>query len=189
MLNLRNTVVLLSAWIMALSCTSDAFGQDDESYRVQPGDVLIISVWKEADLQQEVLVRPDGGLTFPLAGEVQARGKSVEEIRQDLVSKLSRFIPDLVVTVTIKQILGNKIYVIGQVKNAGAFVMNPRVDVVQALSMAGGATTFAALNDIVILRRVNGQQTAFPFRYNDVAKGRNLDQNILLQSGDVVIVP
>ena len=189
MLNLRHVVLLLGLFWAVLGPLAQAQDDSSESYKVQPGDLLIISVWKEEDLQQEVLVRPDGGITFPLAGEIQARGKSVEQIRQDLASKLNRFIPDLVVTVTIKQILGNKIYVIGQVKNAGAFVMNPRVDVIQALSMAGGATTFAALNDVVILRRANGRQTALPFRYNDVARGKNLQQNILLQSGDVVIVP
>lgn len=188
MSNLRRAMVLLGVWLF-VSPATQAQQADTDPYIVQPGDLLVISVWKEEDLQQEVLVRPDGGITFPLAGEIQARGKTVEQIREDVVQKLSRFIPDLVVTVTVKQILGNRIYVIGQVKNAGSFVMNPRVDVVQALSMAGGATTFAALNDIVILRRINGTQTAFPFRYNDVARGRNLDQNILLQSGDVVIVP
>jgi polysaccharide export outer membrane protein len=85
--------------------------------------------------------------------------------------------------------LGNKIYVIGQVARSGVFTVNPQVDVIQALSMAGGPTPFASLNDIKILRRTGNQQLAISFRYDDVIKGRNLEQNIILQSGDVVVVP
>jgi polysaccharide export outer membrane protein len=94
-----------------------------------------------------------------------------------------------VVTLSVKEIRGNKVYVIGQVNKPGEFVVNPRVDVMQALSMAGGTTAFAALNNIIILRRNGTQQTALPFKYPDVAKGRDLAQNIELQSGDVVVVP
>jgi polysaccharide export outer membrane protein len=94
-----------------------------------------------------------------------------------------------VVTVSIQEIKGNKIYVIGQVNKPGEFIMNPSVDVMQALSMAGGTTPFAALGDIVILRRTPTGKQALPFRYNDVVKGKRLDQNIDLQSGDVVVVP
>lgn len=162
----------------------------DDAYTVQPGDVLEVSVWKEEDLQREVLVRPDGGFSFPLAGDIVATGKTVDQLRNEIVSSLERFIPDLVVTVTVTEIRGNKIYVIGQVNDPGEFVVNPRVDVMQALSMAGGTTAFAALNDIVILRRdSSGMQRAIPFAYKDVEKGRSLDQNVMLTSGDVVVVP
>jgi polysaccharide export outer membrane protein len=161
----------------------------DDVYLVKPGDTLEISVWKEEDLLQTVIVRPDGGFSFPLAGDVNAAGKTVDMITNELARKLSRYIPDLVATVMVTAFDGNKIYVIGQVANPGAFVMNPRVDVMQALSLAGGTTPFAALNDIKILRRRNGQQSVLEFRFNDVAKGRSLSQNILLESGDVVVVP
>ncbi len=159
------------------------------AYEVQPGDVLLISVWKEIDLQQEVLVRPDGAFSFPLVGEISALNKTIENIRVELARKLSRYIPDLVVTVGISQINGNKVYVIGQVNQPGEFVVNPRVDVMQALAMAGGTTPFADLNDIKILRRTSTKQTVFEFRYSDVARGRRLDQNIILQTGDIVVVP
>lgn len=177
-----------------LVCLSVANAEAQEasgdSYAVQPGDVLEISVWREEDLQREVLVRPDGRFSFPLAGDIAATGKSVDELRQEIASRLQRFIPDLVVTVTVVQINGNKVYVIGQVNNPGEFIVNPRVDVMQALSMAGGTTAFAALNDIVILRRGrNGQQRSIAFAYKDVERGRSLEQNILLESGDVVVVP
>lgn len=158
-------------------------------YKVLPGDILQISVWKEPDLQLEVLVRPDGAFSFPLAGDISARGRSVLALRDELANRLQRFISDPVVTVLVKEILGNKIYVIGQVARPGVFVVNPQVDVMQALSMAGGATPFAALNDIIILRRSGREQRSISFRYNEVAKGRDLSQNIILQSGDVVVVP
>jgi polysaccharide export outer membrane protein len=159
-------------------------------YTIQPGDILEVSVWKEEDLQREVLVRPDGRFSFPLAGDVDATGATVEELRVELVKRLSKYVPDLVVTVTVKNILGNKIYVMGQVNTPGEFVVNPQVDVMQALSMAGGTTVFAALNDIIILRRDRqGSQRAIRFMYKDVEKGRNLEQNIMLVSGDVVVVP
>lgn len=161
----------------------------DDKYLIKAGDTLLVSVWKEADLQQEVLVRPDGGFSFPLAGDISAAGKTVDEIATLLSGRLERYIPDTVVTVAVTAINGNKIYVIGQVNNPGAFVMNPRIDVMQALSMAGGTTPFAELNDIVILRRGTTGQLALRFRYGDVERGRNLEQNIMLNSGDVVVVP
>jgi len=150
---------------------------------------LEVSVWKELDLQRQVLVRPDGAFSFPLSGDIIAAGRTIEEIRADLTDKLEAFIPDLVVTVTVEEIHGNKIFVIGQVKNPGEFVMNPHLDVMQALSVAGGTTPFAQLNNIKILSRRNGQQTIREFRYNDIVKGQNLSQNILLEVGDVVLVP
>jgi polysaccharide biosynthesis/export protein len=162
----------------------------DSAYTVKPGDVLAISVWKEPDLQGPVLVRPDGAFSFPLAGQMDARGKTVQELQQMVTDRLRKFISDPVVTVSVQEIKGNKVYVIGQVNKPGDFVVNPRVDVMQALSMAGGTTPFAALGDIMILRRTDaGQQLALPFRYTDVIRGRNLDQNITLQAGDVVVVP
>lgn len=158
-------------------------------YRLQPGDVLTISVWKEKDLETEVLVRPDGGLTFPLAGEIRAEGQTVAAVRQALVERLKRYIPDPVVTVSVKLIGGNHVYVIGKVSRPGEFPFSRPLDVMQALSLAGGTTPYAALNDIVILRRDNGVQRALPFRYADIAHGRNLGQNVILESGDTVVVP
>lgn len=158
-------------------------------YRLQPGDVLTISVWKEKDLESEVLVRPDGGLTFPLAGEIKAEGQTVAAVRQALIDRLERYIPDPVVTVSVKAIGGNHVYVIGKVTRPGEFPFSRPLDVMQALSLAGGTTPYAALNDIVILRRDNGVQRALQFRYGDIAHGRNLGQNVILESGDTVVVP
>ncbi len=164
-------------------------GEPSNAYTVLPGDILQISVWKEPDLQLEVLVRPDAAFSFPLAGDISTKDLSVVALQEELTRRLGQYISDPVVTVSVKEVLGNKIYVIGQVNNPGQFVVNPQVDVMQALSMAGGLSTFAATNDIKILRRTGPRQTAISFRYNDVIKGRNLDQNIILHSGDIVVVP
>jgi polysaccharide export outer membrane protein len=158
-------------------------------YHVNPGDILLVSVWKEEGLQDEVLVRPDGKFSFPLAGDVVAEGHSIEEIRAELTEKLAKYIPDLVVSVSVRQIVGNKVYVIGQVNRPGEIVANPQVDVMQALSIAGGTTPFAELNGIRILRRTDGVLTTIEFRYRDMEKGKRLGQNIVLEAGDVVVVP
>src|SRR5690606_2164531 len=106
---------------------------DRSSYHVNAGDLLEVSVWKEPDLQRQVLVRPDGAFSFPLAGELVAEGRTVGEIRQELESRLARYIPDLVSTVTVIEVSGNSIFVIGQVNTPGTFIMNPVLDVMQAL--------------------------------------------------------
>jgi len=176
---------LLAAWPLAATAAPP-----ENAYTVKPGDTLQVSVWKEPDLQGPVLVRPDGAFSFPLAGQFDARNKTVQELQTELTARLKKYISDPVVTVSVAEIKGNKVYVIGQVNKPGDFVVNPRVDVMQALSMAGGTTPFAALGDIMILRRNDsGQQQALPFRYTDVVRGRNLEQNITLQAGDVVVVP
>ena len=188
---MRKTVAV--CFLIAIGCCGNALGQDgterNTAYTVLPGDELQISVWKEPDLQQSVLVRPDSAFSFPLAGDISTKGLSVTDLQQELTKRLSRYISDPVVTVSVTAIRGNKVYVIGQVNKPGEFVVNPQVDVIQALSMAGGLTAFASTDDIKILRRTGTDEQAIPFNYNDVMKGRNLTQNIILQSGDVVVVP
>ena len=158
-------------------------------YKLQPGDVLEISVWKEKDLQREVMIRPDNGLSFPLVGDIQTEGKTVEQLRKEIAQRLSKYIPDPVVTVATKQTQGNIIFVTGRVNKPGPYISFRNLDVMQALSMAGGVTPFASENSIKILRRVNGVETSIPFKYGQVEGGRRLKQNILLQSGDVIVVP
>lgn len=169
--------------------SEQAAASPESGYIIQPGDILEISVWKEKDLQRDVVVLPDGSLSFPLAGEIQANGKTVEQLRKDISTRLTKYIPGAVVTIAAKQVQGNKIYVVGKVARPGEYTASRYVDVMQALSMAGGVTPFAAVNSIQVLRRVNGVQTAIRFRYSKVESGRSLQSNIILQSGDVVVVP
>ncbi len=176
-------ILLLNAWAMPVTAAALP------PYTVHPGDVLQVSVWKEPDLQLELLVRPDGGFTLPLVGEVAAAGKTAEMLREEIAQRLQSFVPDAVVTVALRQLSGHKIYVLGKVNRPGEYAVNRYVDVMQALSMAGGTTTYADLNDITILRRDGDQQRAIEFKYTQVSQGKRLEQNIILQSGDVVVVP
>ena len=160
-----------------------------EGYLLRAGDLLTVSVWKESELQSEVLIRPDGGISFALAGDVQAAGHTVSDLAQMLQQRVREYIPDAVVTVSIKSIMGNQIFVIGKVNKPGGFVLTGPIDVMQALSMAGGTTVFAATNHIRVLRRTGDHLTSIRFHYRDMEHGKRLAQNILLQSGDTVVVP
>jgi polysaccharide export outer membrane protein len=183
-------LVLLSILLLVLGPgVNDANAQDRNAYSINPGDSLLISVWREEGLSIEVLVTPDGNCTFPLIGQVKAAGRTSEAVADEVVERLKQFMPDPVVVVSVVSILGNKVYIIGQVNDPGEYVMSSDLDVMQALSVAGGATPFAELNDIRILRRTADGLTAIGFRYNEVVRGRNLEQNIVLQSGDLIVVP
>lgn len=161
----------------------------NKEYRVQPGDRLFISVWREETLQREVVVQPDGGIRFPLAGEVNATGLSLAEIERRLRDNLSSYIPDPAVSVTLLQSTGNRIYVVGKVINPGEYVLSRNIDVLQAIALAGGMTPFADTKNITILRDNSGEQQVHRFNYKEVAKGTRIDQNIQLMPGDTVVVP
>jgi len=158
-------------------------------YEVGPGDLLTVSVWKEDGLQKEVLIRPDGGMSFPLAGDIQAGGKSVVQLQKLIADKIKQFIPDPVVTVSVRKIQNNKIYVVGKVNRPGEYIGSSYIDVMQALAMAGGLNAYASSNNIKILRRYKGNIKSMVFEYDEVAGGIKLKQNIILKSGDVVVVP
>lgn len=177
---------LLAALCLAASLPAVA---QEAGYTVKPSDLLAISVWREDTLQGDVLVTPDGAFAFPLVGLVDARGKTVDDLQKILTERLSKYISDPVVTVAVREIRGNRVYVIGQVNRPGEFTVNPRIDVVQALAVAGGTTPFASLGNILILRREGGKQEALRFDFTEVSKGKNLDQNFELRNGDIVVVP
>ena len=161
----------------------------DSSYQIGPGDVLSISVWKEEGMQLEVLVRPDGGITYPLAGEVQAGGLTTQALSAELVNKLKRYIPAPNVTVSVLQSTSNKVYVIGKVARPGEFVATGYLDVLQALTMAGGLTPYADSDEIKIIRRTESGTKVRIFDYDEVVSGERLDMNIILKAGDTVVVP
>ena len=183
----------LAGVFAALACLATATGaaaQDvNVDYKLHAGDSITVSVWKELELQRKVIIRPDGRFSFPLAGEVQAAGRSADQIRTDIESKLTKYIPEAVVAVMVEDVTGNRIYVIGQVTKPGMYVMNPQLTVLQALSLAGGGTPFAKLDNISIIRGTGTAQKTLPFRYDQVIEGKSLQQNIALESGDVVLVP
>jgi polysaccharide export outer membrane protein len=159
------------------------------SYHVGPGDVLEISVWRDETLSRELIVPPDGVLSFPLIGDVNVASMSVAQIREAIKKKLAEYVPDASVTVMIKQINSLNVYVIGQVKNPGVFAITMDTRVMHLLAMAKGLTPFAAERDIHILRDKNNKIEKIPFDYKEVLKGNNLQQDIRLQRGDIVVVP
>jgi polysaccharide export outer membrane protein len=183
---------ILGLWAPGMSEAvepSEAKPAPTAAYALGPEDVVQISVWKDEHLTREVVVRPDGMVSFPLVGDVQAEGKTAEELKAEITTRLSRFIPKPSVSVSVAKVVSYKVYVIGRVNRPGEFLVGHYTDVMQALSLAGGVTPFASENQIKVLRRVNGAQVVFPFAYGDALKGKGLEQNIILQRGDVVMVP
>jgi len=173
-----------------LLLSNQTFALAADVYRLNPGDRLEITVWDEESLKQEVVVLPDGMISFPLVGHVAAAGKTTEDLVKVLRERLNKFIPDSEINVSLLAAEGNLIYVTGEVAKPGKFVMNGPTDVMQALSMAEGLTAFAKKNSIIILRReADGQTRSFPFEYGDVEDGDNIESNIQLQSGDTIVVP
>lgn len=160
-----------------------------DPYQLNAGDVLDIAVWKEESMQRQVLILPDGMISFPLAGHLAAAGRTAAEVQDELVKRIKTYIPEPVITVSVASVGGNAIYVIGQVKVPGRFNVTSQIDVMQALSLAGGLTPFGDEDGIKVLRRQNNKQTAMAFDYSAVKRGKKLEANILLRPGDVVVVP
>jgi polysaccharide export outer membrane protein len=159
-------------------------------YRVHPGDKLIVGVYDDPKLlPQEITVAPDGKISYPMVGVLIAGGKTVEQVRTEMEARLKKYISDPIATVIVTDVKGNVVYVIGQVTKPGSITMNPTINVLQALSIAGGGNPYAKLDGIIVIRSTGGTQRVLPFRYGQVASGKDLQQNIDLESGDVVVVP
>jgi polysaccharide export outer membrane protein len=161
----------------------------DNAFTIIAGDVLQITVWKEDGMDREILVLPDGSITFPLIGTIQAQGLTLSALQALIKEKLATLIPDASVTVMVKAPLGHSVSVIGQVTKPGEIIMSHHMGVMEALSQVGGLTPYASTSHIIILRYVDGKKTSIPFPYDDVAKGYHLDKDIDLKPGDVVVVP
>jgi len=158
-------------------------------YVIGPGDQLDISVWKDDALTKVVSVLPDGKIYFPLIGEVIAGGKTVGQIKKDMESRLVPFIPEVILSVDVRQVNSLLIYVLGRVNNPGRLALNSNVNVLQALATAGGLNPFAKRSQIKIFRQEGQDTQIFKFDYDDVTNGHRLEQNILLKRGDVIVVP
>lgn len=170
------------------------FGQQayaaDDAYKLLPGDRLQISVWREDVLDREVVVLPDGSITFPLVGRTVVQGKSTPEVEQVIVEKLATYLAEPVVTVTVAQAAGYRVYLVGQVATPGPVVLDGPTTISQILSLAGGFGRFADLNAIRILRGVGDEAQYFSFDYDKLLSGENAaEATMLLEPGDVIIVP
>lgn len=164
--------------------------ENQVSYLLAPGDALDITVWKEEGLQKEqFLIAPDGTIIYPLIGSLTAAGRSISDLKELITHKLADYISDPSVSIKLLNNQGNAIFVIGKVNKPGLVMSGRRIDVLQALSLAGGLTVFADDDDINIQRRIGNDIKVFPFDYSNVIDGDDLKQNILLEPGDTVTVP
>ena len=175
--------------LMVLASSAVWANEEEKDYVIGPGDVLDISVWKDETLTRSVVVLPDGKISFPLIGEVMARGKTVAQLKKEIEGKLASFVPDITLSFEVKQVNSMLIYVIGRVNNPGRFLLNVNANVLQALSMAGGLTPFAKRDKIRIFRQEGDKTNIINFQYDSVVEGKHLEQNIMLRRGDVVVVP
>jgi polysaccharide export outer membrane protein len=158
---------------------------DPKTYVIGAEDILMIRVWRENELSSGVQVRPDGKITLPLIGELQAAGLTPEALKAKVVEALSEYINKPEVIVSLQSVQSKKYYITGEVARSGTFSLVVPTTILEALTNTGGFREFANPKKITILR----QGKIIKFNYNDVIKGKNLDQNILLESGDYIIVP
>jgi polysaccharide export outer membrane protein len=159
-----------------------------QSYRIGCGDVLMISAWKEEALSRQASVLPDGNITFPLIGEIKAKGSTINELKKTMEEKLSVYMPGAILSVQVLQSNSMVIYVVGKVNAPGQYPIHENVTVMQALTMARGVNPFADKDEIRIFRNVDGTEKIFYFNYTDMASGKNLEQNIRLERGDLIVV-
>lgn len=159
-----------------------------EPYKIGAGDVLKIEVWKNPDLTATKVALPDGTIHFPLIGELKVEGMSATQLEKKIISLIDKYVSDPIVTVTIEQVNSLMIYVIGKVNRPGRFILNDDVDVLQALSLAGGLNPFAKEKEIKIFRKKGIDTAIFNFDYKQVSQGENLEQNMILNKGDVIVV-
>jgi polysaccharide biosynthesis/export protein len=158
---------------------------DPRTYVIGAEDVLGIKVWREPDFSSNYGVRPDGKITIPLVGDLQAAGLTPQRLSEQLEEALSEYINKPDVTVTIQQVNSKKFYLTGEVYRPGEYPLVTPTRIFDALSNAGGFRDFANKKKIILIR---GNER-YRFNYQDVLKGRNLGQNIFLQNGDTLVVP
>jgi len=186
-------------FILLLTCNAGALhaqtpakseGQRSEPlYVIQPNDMLEIFVWKEPELTRKVLVRPDGRISFPLVQDLQAAGLNPGELKVQVEKKLSEFLSAPEVTIIVEAIKSYQVYVLGKVQKPGSMNVEKPVTVLQALALAGGFQDYAKDTEMTIIRTQGKDHLVFDFNYRDVIKGKKAEQNIILRSGDVVVVP
>jgi polysaccharide export outer membrane protein len=161
-----------------------------ESYRIGSGDVLEIITWKEPDFsREEVLVRIDGKITFPLLGDIQASDRTPLQIKKDIEKGLKDFVDSPIVTVTVRNPGSQKFYILGEVQKTGEYVIIKNLTVLQAFALAGGFTDWASKKEIILFRKEDGKDKIIRINYKNIVQGRDFRQNIQLRADDIIIVP
>ena len=160
-----------------------------EQYEIGPEDVLGVVFWREPDLSGDVTVRPDGRITIPVIGEIQAAGRKPDVLQSEIAAAAGKYLSSVNVVVVVRTINSRKVFVTGRVTTPGAYALKGPLTVMQAIALAGGLTEYADPKGITILRLENGKSKIVPFNYREIARGKSLEQNVLLQPGDTVVVP
>jgi polysaccharide biosynthesis/export protein len=160
---------------------------DPKSFQIGPEDILAIRVWREPELSTSVEVRPDGKITLPLVGELQAAGETADSLKTKVVDALSEFINRPEVMVSVQAVRSRRYHITGEVARPGVYPLVVPVTILEALTNAGGFREFANTKKITVLRR--GQDKLLKFNYNDVIRGKNMEQNVLVENGDFINVP
>ncbi len=180
---------VLSLLLVCTTVELAVAAEKPDIYQLHQGDTVLISVWREETLQRQVIVLPDGSITFPLIGRVEVAGLSTPEVERRITTKLKEFIPEPVVTVVIAGIDGNRAYVMGKVMHPGSLIINGPITVLQAISIVGGFDKFADEGGIKVIRAKSDSQEVFPVHYKEIISGKEMSTNILLKAGDTIVVP
>jgi polysaccharide export outer membrane protein len=193
---LLSAVMLALAWFAPLTmvaqsvvASTGAEASTDPGFTIGPEDVLGVLVWREAELTSDVTVRADGMITLPLIRDVRAAGLTPNELAEQIQTSLREFVTDASVTVVVRQMRSRRVFITGEVAKPGAYLLGSTTTVMQLIAIAGGLSEFADANGISVLRVENGKTLTMKFAYKDVAKGKTPEQNVVLKSGDTVVVP
>ena len=197
---------VLTSWFLIAVMVAGATGcvEEQVNYKVDmvapgefllgPEDVLIVTIWKNQDLSREVVVRPDGMISMPLVGDIQATGLTANLLAKRIAERLTEYMASPIVFVQLKEVNSYFIYVLGEVAKPGKYPLKSYANVMQGISLAGGFTVYAKKNKIKVLR-VTGdgpsgkQQVEIPVNYDDILKGNAVPGNFFLRIGDVIVVP
>ena len=198
---MKKTICLFAILILAISA-SQAFSQENksntsviaetmvDSYHIGIGDILEITTWKEPDFTRDnVLVRTDGQISFPLLNDFPVVGLSPMELKHNLEAGLKSYVEHPVVTVHVKDPVSQKFYILGEVKKTGEYPLAKHLTVLQAFALAGGFTEWASKKEIILLRNENGREKIYRVNYKSIVEGEDLGQNLYLMPNDTIIVP
>lgn len=158
-------------------------------YLIGTEDVLSIDFWRDKEMSAQVTVRPDGKITLPLLNEVRAAGLTPSQLKDVLVAESKKYVEDPNVTVVVKEVKSRKVFITGEIEKPGPYPLLAPMTVMQLIVVAGGLKDFAHSDKIAIMRNENGKATSYRFNYKELAKNKNLKQNLELKPGDIVIVP
>ncbi|MCJ7603712.1 MAG: polysaccharide export protein [Desulfobulbaceae bacterium] len=183
------SLVALLAITWPFIVRADQSTEVEKDYLIGVGDVLEVQVWQEPDLSRTVKVRLDGKISLPLAGDVQAAGKTTSELDQFLEKKISDLVTEPAVSVMLVENRSQRYYVVGQVGQPGEFPIEFPLTILQAIARSGGFQEWAKREEIRVVRRSGGKEEFLSFDYDVFVKGKNLQQNVLIAPGDTIIVP